>query len=199
MGFDVDQTKIDKLKAEGHPISSALVYCGDGRTDEPDEDARLMRQIDAAVKKLAFDAGLSVARFSHKETPREREKSLSDLRSSRLDALVAIRCLDEGIDLPDIRMGFILASSTNPRQFIQRRGRLLRKAPGKKYAEIWDFIVSPPDLTDLTDPETFNLERRLVTRELQRVLEFCQTARNGDTAEAVLLDLMRRYNLLGGI
>jgi len=185
-----------ELKAQKHVISSALVYCGDGQVEDPAEDARVMRQVDAAVQKLAFDADLRVARFSHKETPREREKFLADLRSKRLDALVAIRCLDEGIDLPDIRMGFILASSTNPRQFIQRRGRLLRKSPGKEYAEIWDFIVSPPDLTDLTDAETFNMERRLVERELKRVLEFCQTAINADAAEAVLLDLKRRYNLL---
>lgn len=190
---------IQKLKAEKHAISSALVYCGDGRIDEPDEDARLMRQIDAAVRELGFDADLRVRRFTHKESTREREQLLTDLRNGRLDALVAIRCLDEGIDLPDIRMGFILASSTNPRQFIQRRGRLLRKAPGKEFAEIWDFIVSPPDLTDLTDPETFNLERRLVARELARVLEFCRTAINADAAEAVLLDLKRRYNLLAGI
>ncbi len=62
-----------------------------------------------------------------------------------LDALIAIRCLDEGIDVPDVRMAFLLASSTNPRRFIQRRGRLLRNAPGKELATIWDFIVVPPD------------------------------------------------------
>jgi superfamily II DNA or RNA helicase len=185
-----------ELKDQKHAISSALVYCGDGQVEDPAEDQRVMRQVDAAREQLAFDADLRVARFSHKETPREREKLLADLRSRRLDALVAIRCLDEGIDLPDIRMGFILASSTNPRQFIQRRGRLLRKSPGKEYAEIWDFIVSPPDLTDLSDSDTFNMERRLVERELKRVLEFCRTAINADAAEAVLLDLKRRYNLL---
>lgn len=108
---------------------------------------------------------------------------------------VAIRCLDEGIDMPDIRMGFILASSTNPRQFIQRRGRLLRKVDGKT-AEIWDFIVTPP--TDLDD-DNFNLERSMLSRELKRVQEFCQTAINAKSAEHVLLDLKRRYNLLSDI
>ncbi len=191
--------KIREIKEQGRAIASALVYCGDGQVDDPEEDARVMRQVDAAVHKLAFDADLLVARFTHKEDPKDREKSLADLRSKRLHGLVAIRCLDEGIDIPDIRMGFILASSTNPRQFIQRRGRLLRKAPGKEYAEIWDFIVSPPDLSDLTDDETFNVERRLVARELKRVLEFCRTAINADAAEVVLLDLKRRYNLLAGI
>jgi superfamily II DNA or RNA helicase len=188
---------IADLRAQARPISSALVYCGDGRVDETDDDHQLVRQIDAAVRQLGIDADLRVRRFTHNETSRSREQLLGELRTRRLDALVAIRCLDEGIDLPDIRMGFILASSTNPRQFVQRRGRLLRKADGKEYAEIWDFIVSPPDLTDLTDDQTFNLERRLVKKELLRVIEFCRTARNAAAAENVLLDLKRRYNLLG--
>jgi superfamily II DNA or RNA helicase len=90
-------------------------------------------------------------------------------------------------------MGFILASSTNPRQFIQRRGRLLRNSPGKDFARIWDFIVSPPNLGD---DEVFTYDRQMVRRELKRVVEFCQTAVNRDTADNVLLDLRRRYNLL---
>lgn len=59
--------------------------------------------------------------------------------------MVAIRCLDEGIDVPDLRMGFLLASSTNHRQFVRRRGRLLRHSPGEKRAIIHDFIIQPPD------------------------------------------------------
>jgi len=109
---------------------------------------------------------------------------------------VASRCLDEGIDVPDARMAFILASSTNPRQFIQRRGRLLRKAPGKTRAHIWDFIIRPPDLGGQTDDDTFNVERRLFQRELRRIIEFCRTAENGDAALHTLHDLRSRYNLL---
>jgi hypothetical protein len=63
--------------------------------------------------------------------------------SGFLDEVVAIRCLDESIDLPELRMGFLLASSTNPRQFVQRRGRLLRNVPGKERAEIYDIAVPP--------------------------------------------------------
>lgn len=187
------------LNRADRKIEKALVYCGDGKVDDPEEDEALIRQVDAAVRLLGREAGLRVARFSAQESKEDRESILDGLKRERLDALVAIRCLDEGIDLPDVRMGFILASSTNPRQFIQRRGRLLRRAPGKDRAEIWDFIVSPPDLKGLVEDSVFNIERKLVARELVRVQEFCQTARNGDQANAVLLDLRRRYNLLADI
>ena len=186
---------ISDLQAGNCPVSKALFYCGDGQVDDPDDDDGIVRQVDAVIKFLGLEAGLKVARFSHSESIKEREGLLADVKSDHLHGLVAIRCLDEGIDMPDIRMGFILASSTNPRQFIQRRGRLLRKVDGKT-AEIWDFIVTPP--TDLDD-DNFNLERSMLSRELKRVQEFCQTAINAKSAEHVLLDLKRRYNLLSDI
>lgn len=199
------QAKLPALQAtltgSSERVSKALFYCGDGQVDsegaEGDEfEQRMMSQMQALIQMLGREARLRVARFSHHESMTDREKLLTQLRDGRLDGLVAIRCLDEGIDLPDVRMGFILASSTNPRQFIQRRGRLLRRADGKDRADIWDFIVSPPDLGGKVDDALFNLERRMFQRQLARVLEFCQTAENGDAARNVLIDLRRRYNLL---
>lgn len=199
------QAKLPALRAAlaafDQPVAKALFYCGDGQVDsegaEGDEfERRMMSQMEALMQMLGREARLRVARFSHLESTGDREKLLVQIRDGRLDGLVAIRCLDEGIDLPDVRLGFILASSTNPRQFIQRRGRLLRRAEGKNRADIWDFIVSPPDLGGKTDDALFNLERRMFQRELARVLEFCQTAENGDAACHVLIDLRRRYNFL---
>lgn len=94
-------------------------------------------------------------------------------------------------------MGFLLASSTNPRQFVQRRGRLLRRAPGKTRAVIYDFIVQPPDFGSSDEDKDFNLERRLFRRELERILDFCATAENGPAALNQLHDLRLRYNLIG--
>jgi superfamily II DNA or RNA helicase len=178
-------------------VSKAMIYCGDGRVEDlASEDEALIRQVDAAVRLLGNSHKLIVRRFTCSEPMSEREDILNHLRDGSLDAVVAIRCLDEGIDVPDVRMGFLLASSTNPRQFIQRRGRLLRRAEGKTHAEIWDFIVRPPDMGGKVDAETFNLERKLFARELARVVDFCQTAENGDSALGLLADLRRRYNLL---
>jgi superfamily II DNA or RNA helicase len=111
--------------------------------------------------------------------------------------VVAIRCLDEGIDLPDLRMGFLLASSTNPRQFVQRRGRLLRKAEGKQFAEIYDFVIAPPEPEPDGDADSFNLERSLFRRELKRIEEFCATADNGPEAQLALQDIRNSFNTLG--
>jgi DNA phosphorothioation system restriction enzyme len=187
---------LSDLRVNSCPVNKALFYCGDGQVDDPEDDDGMVRQMDAVIKVLGLAAGLKVARFSHSESMKRRERLLTDVKSNRLDGLVAIRCLDEGIDIPDIRMGFILASSTNPRQFIQRRGRLLRKADGKTNAEIWDFIVTPPTAAD---DDNFNYERIMLIRELKRVQEFCQTAINAEAAAKSLLNIKRRYNLLADL
>lgn len=186
-------TKI--LKSLETPLEKAIVYCGDGRVEQPltEEDER---QISAVTRLLGEEHGLRVRKFTCDEGMEERESILMSLRDGSLDAVVAIRCLDEGIDLPDVRIGFLLASSTNPRQFIQRRGRLLRRAPGKTRAIIYDFIVRPPDFGGDTDEKEFNLERKLFRRELERVQEFCASAENGPAALNKLHDLRLHYNLI---
>ncbi|HIE82952.1 MAG TPA: hypothetical protein EYQ00_03475 [Dehalococcoidia bacterium] len=86
--------------------------------------------------------------------------------------LLSIRCLDEGVDIPDITHALILASSQNPREFIQRRGRVLRTAPGKSIAYIYDTLVltkKPVDDTPITS---------LLEAELARGLMFSQNAIN---------------------
>jgi DNA phosphorothioation system restriction enzyme len=188
---------IDVLKNLKSPVRQAIFYCGDGSV-ECEISGELTRQIKALTNLLHSEVGLRTRQFTYEESPAEREDILGRLRTGNLDGIVAIRCLDEGIDLPDVRMGFLMASSTNPRQFIQRRGRLLRKAPGKHHATIYDFIVEPAGLDSDHDTEVFNVERRLFRRELARIVEFCETAINGPTALGVVRDLRVRFNLLGG-
>jgi superfamily II DNA/RNA helicase len=88
--------------------------------------------------------------------------------------LVAVRCLDEGVDIPTVTCAVILASSTNPREFIQRRGRILRTAAGKYSATIHDLIVFPYD--PKASPGTF--VDGVFVRELNRARMFAETARN---------------------
>jgi superfamily II DNA or RNA helicase len=148
------------------------------------------------ARLLGEKHGLRVRNFTFRETSQEREEILRDLSSGFLDGVVAIRCLDEGIDLPDLRMGFLLASSTNPRQFVQRRGRLLRNSTGKDRAIIYDFIIQPPDLGGRLDDNSFNMERSFFQRELKRIVEFCRMAENGPEALHSLQALRLKYNLL---
>ena len=104
---------------------------------------------------------------------------------------MAIRCLDEGIDIPAIKTAIILASSSNPRQFIQRRGRILRPHPGKSQATLFDTIVIPPSL----ERDTWEVERNLLRKELLRFLTFAELADNADEATKQLLRLQERYEL----
>jgi DNA phosphorothioation system restriction enzyme len=193
---------VNKLEALSRVITSlpepprkAIFYCGDGRTTDSISDDEV-RQIQAVARLLGETHGLRVRNFTYRESPQEREEILRDFDSGFLDGIVAIRCLDEGIDLPDLQMGFLLASSTNPRQFVQRRGRLLRNAAGKNRAIIYDFIIQPPDLGGRLDDDGFNMERSFFQRELVRIVEFCRTAENGPEAMHFLHDLRLKYNLI---
>lgn len=188
--------KIPILKGlmEGRTTESHdLFYCGDGRVDA-EADGEELRQVDAVVEMLGRELGMRVGRYTAETFLSERDRLRRDFADGKIQGLVAIRCLDEGVDIPEIERAFILASSTNPRQFIQRRGRILRRAPGKVAAEIWDFIVAPP--SSLITDQTFNTERGLLARELKRVNEFAELSLNGSEAHMVLRDLKKNYNLL---
>jgi DNA phosphorothioation system restriction enzyme len=192
------QRKLEALQSLLTPLRHSthnLIYCGDG-TVETEFEQSLERQIDAVTRLLGRDLGMTVAKYTA-ETPLSRREELRrQFSQGEIQCLIAIRCLDEGVDIPETRRAFILASSSNPRQFIQRRGRLLRTSPGKQMAEVFDFVVEPP--TELTQPnsEYYALTRRLFGKELRRVIEFASLAVNGPEALHQLLDLRDRLNLL---
>lgn len=125
----------------------------------------------------AVVAALSAADYTamqyHSEMEGDRVETLRWL--DRYGGIVAaVKCLDEGVDIPSVTHALILASSKNPREFIQRRGRILRKAPGKSLAFVHDAIVVPPrpssDQDRRPDPITAG--------ELSRAIEFAQSADN---------------------
>ncbi len=139
---------------------------------------------------------MAVARYVADTALTRRHLLRRRFAEGELQGLVAIRCLDEGVDVPETRRAFILASSTNPRQFIQRRGRILRRSAGKGFAEIYDFIVKPSE--EEIDPASpiFPTARSLFRRELGRIWEFAGLAMNGPEALQTLLPLRNKLNLL---
>ncbi len=169
----------------------ALFYCGDGSVEEP-ATGETMRHLEAVSRLLGHELGYRVDTYIADTSLDEREDLRRRFVDGQLQGLVAIRCLDEGVDIPIIRSAFILASSTNPRQFIQRRGRVLRPHPTKQTAEIFDFIVIPPQQSGI-DRE---IERKLLRRELQRYVEFADLALNAGEVRGLLTDLQHRYHLL---
>lgn len=170
-----------------------LFYCGDGSVEES-ASADMIRHIEAVCKLLGSELGYRIDSYTAETTLDERSDLRERFTTGEIQGLVAIRCLDEGVDIPPTRTAFILASSENPRQFIQRRGRILRRCDGKESAEIFDFIVVPPD-----DPseETFDTERQLVRKELQRYIEFATLAENAGEVLGQLVDIQRKYQLMG--
>ena len=151
-------------------------------------------QLDAVVSVLADHAEQRVHRFTYRETTDVRRRLLEGFDRGEFEILIAIRCLDEGVDVPSTRTAVLLASSGNPRQFVQRRGRILRPSPGKKLATIHDLIAVPAE----RDPEedSWEIERGILRREVARFVEFAESATNTYEARAVLLPLQQRYQLL---
>lgn len=167
-----------------------LVYCGDA-SDSDD------KQVSKVLRLVGRDIGMRASKFTADESASERRILLERFARAELQVLIAIRCLDEGVDVPRTETAYILASSTNPRQYIQRRGRVLRRAPGKDTATIYDF-VAVPDLDDLarTHPDALHFERGLLRRELVRVNEFAELALNPGDALKELREVKKRLHLM---
>ncbi|MDR9404160.1 MAG: DNA phosphorothioation system restriction enzyme [Halothece sp. Uz-M2-17] len=169
--------------------SHTLFYCGDGAIETASHG--IHRQVAAVTRLLGNELGFRVHSYTAETPINEREQLRTQLETGALQGLVAIHCLDEGVDIPAIRHAVILASTGNPRQFIQRRGRVLRPHPGKTEATIFDLIVIPPQL----DRETWDVERNLLRKELKRFLEFAKLAKNSKAATEKLLYLQDQYQL----
>lgn len=180
-----------------------LVYCGATRLlgqneDYTEVDEEDIRQIDAVTDLLGNRLEMSVAQFTSNESVEERAILKEEYANGdTLQALIAIKCLDEGVNIPRIKVAFILASTTNPKEYIQRRGRVLRLAPGKEFAEIYDFLTLPRPLDEvhsLTEEE-MKRELTLVKNELCRAEEFSRIAMNKVSCMAALDEIRKVYDL----
>jgi DNA phosphorothioation system restriction enzyme len=182
-------TTLKELMASRLDTSHTLFYCGDGYIKN--NTAPYTRQIEAVTHILGKELGYRVNTYTTDTSIEERERLRRQFEQGELQGLVAIRCLDEGIDIPAIKTAIILASTSNPRQFIQRRGRILRPYPGKDQATLFDTIVIPPNL----DRETWEVERNLLRKELKRFITFAELADNAEQAISKLLKLQEQYKL----
>ena len=180
--------KLQELMASTKPSPFHLFYCGDGIDDE-DGDG-LTRQVDK-VSRILYDRGWQVAHFTSREDAKVRKSTLDNFRAGLLDGLVAIRCLDEGVDVPDCRTAYILASSRNPKQFIQRRERILRRAPNKDGAIVHDLLVRLPD----GSTPALSISRKLLVAELARVAEFGRLSSNRAGVYQSLAPLLNQFDL----
>jgi superfamily II DNA or RNA helicase len=195
--------KLPELKKQIEPYKEdkhLLVYCG--ATTIKDSDSEDLdfgtRQIDLVTEMLGNDLEMRVGRFTSQESAQERAQIRTAFaEGDMLQALVAIKCLDEGVNIPSIKTAFILASSTNPKEYIQRRGRVLRKFPGKEYAIIYDFITLPFSIDSLgyRNPEVISSSKGLVKREIIRMLDFAEIAENPSETYDLIYDLRHGFGV----
>jgi superfamily II DNA or RNA helicase len=144
-----------------------LFYCGDGKVEE---DGEQLRQIER-VSELLHDLNWRSSRITAAESLKTRELLLEHLRTRSIDAVVSIKVLDEGIDVPACQSAYLLASQSSDRQGIQRRGRVLRRSPGKDIADLYDFLV----LGGASDSKSL---RSLAAKEIRRAQQFADDAEN---------------------
>lgn len=180
-----------------------LVYCGatkglEENQDYTSVDSEDIRQIDEVTDLLGNKLKMDVSQFTSKEDIEEREILKREFSiGDTLKVLIAIKCLDEGVNIPKIKTAFILASTTNPKEYIQRRGRVLRLAKGKEYAEIYDFITlpyAPEETSSLTEVQLKRC-RTLVKNELNRATEFSRIAINMVESESILDEIKDAYGI----
>jgi superfamily II DNA or RNA helicase len=169
---------LNDFRSQAHK-KHQLVYCSQGSSPVYDNMGRHIEYVGSKLTSLGM-------RFATYEaaTPRlERLEILKDFSRGSLDVVLSMKCLDEAVDIPEAQTSYFLASGTNPREFIQRRGRVLRQHPGKTHAVIWDYIALPSKDANREFPDS---EKLILKRELDRAYELADAASNSEEAKHVL-------------
>ena len=155
------------IKGEFEEGDRWLVYC---------ETEEHIDRVMAEIRK--FNPDLTLMRYTTSNES-EHDRVMAHFRDVG-GVLVAIRCLDEGVDIPVINKAVIVSSSQSQREFIQRRGRALRRSEGKHLAHLHDFLMEDTNGEVLAKPE------------FDRLIEFSQDALN----QGPYLELAQRRGIL---
>jgi superfamily II DNA or RNA helicase len=203
-GIQVDAFKelLPKILSNGKKLSHTLVYCPPGYgskadiggadtsddTAEEETEERLLEKVGGALRSHDIEVSSILG-----TTPQiERERTLHDFISGRIQVVCAIGCLDEGVDVPSIERAIVLSSVNREKQFVQRRGRILRRSKNdaNKIAEIYDIVVLPQGSTM---PQS--QAKKLLANELRRYRTFAELANNKEEAAETI---QRALNIATG-
>jgi superfamily II DNA or RNA helicase len=195
-------TTIEILKNQFHEkgnLKYTFVYVPEGDTfeireeeDEPiTENVRLINQYTREIAKI--DDKILVNQFI--SGIKDRDEILRQFQNGEIHVIASMKCLDEGVDIPRAETAIFCSSTGNPRQFIQRRGRILRKHVAKPYAIIHDLVVIPDYEMEIAGSETYDLEKGLVRKELERVMYFASLSRNPFYTEDIFKNVCEHYGL----
>lgn len=166
-----------------------LIYVGGGKKGDE-------RNIELILEYLC-SKGIKSKKITSDENKEERIEIVKEFVEKKIQAIVAIKCLDEGINIPSIEKAYILASTSNYKEYVQRRGRVLRKSYGKIIAEIHDFVVIPRHFKKYNCPSEYNfkIEKSLVKSELRRVEEYNLLAENKNRNILKINELIQKYEI----
>lgn len=154
-----------------------------------DDDAILLIDVfSEAIKDI--NKKITIRKFI--SGTKNKDNILEQFAKGEIDVLTSMKCLDEGVDIPRSELAIFCASTGNPRQFVQRRGRILRKHDEKQFAYIHDLVVIPEIKPN---SETYKMERSILKKELERVNNFAKLSENSSNTIMVLFDTMNFYNL----
>ena len=167
-----------------------FVYTPEGIDYNSDEEGSIIEK----MKEMVYEKYPEIHTNTFLGGDTGKKDKLRAFAEGKIDMLFAMKCLDEGVDVPRAEIGIFTSSTGNPRQFIQRRGRLLRKHKEKNFAYIYDTIVVP-DYTKYGDKSIYEMERSLVRNELMRVAYFASLSDNYYEAKNALSDILKYYNL----
>lgn len=181
---------LDQILEVKRKIQYTLVYVPEGKSSTLDEEDKFL--INEYSNVLSNEYGIKQHQFIG--LTKDRELILKQFSKGNIQVLTAMKCLDEGIDVKRTETAVFCASTSNPRQFIQRRGRILRKHPDKKIAYIYDMVVIP-DVFEKNFKESIQMERTILQNELNRVREFASMAENKWQSLQSLEEIASKYDL----
>ena len=183
---------ISKIFNEIEDKDHTIIYCSDGKVNTEQEEIRHLEHVLSLINNSILPLGPSVkaSKFTATEDINTRLQLIDNFNKGKINYLVAIRCLDEGINIPSIKSALILSSNDNYREFVQRRGRILRLYTDpdthqeKQKSDIYDVIVLPS-----TENKSF------IEIELRRFYEYSRLALNSSSLNKKLNELLDSYGL----
>jgi superfamily II DNA or RNA helicase len=202
--LDIFRSIIQKRFEEKGNLKYSLIYVPEGNkpdyvgggddfdvSEDIGDDNDMEHLIDQYTQVVTeIDDHVTVRKFVSGQ--KDRDEILYDFAEGKLHVLTSMKCLDEGVDVPRSELAIFCASTGNPRQFIQRRGRVLRTHPDKKMAELHDLVVAP-EVNPYSD--CYRMEQSLLRGELARVTNFAQLSENPSYSELELREVLDHYGL----
>ena len=193
---------VENIHATKGTLEYMLVYAPEGSLPEElqeiyEDDLEDMKIINEYTKVIR-DVAPNVFVSQYTSSTKDRSSILKKYSSGEINVLTSMKCLDEGVDVPRSEFAIFCSSTGNPRQFIQRRGRVLRKHPDKTMATIYDLVVVPTINMD-NEHDNFesyyNVNRKLLNKEVKRVYDFSCLALNSTYTDDLLKEYLDYFEL----